>query len=284
MKSTYKNYYSNDGVINKSNKYDPDYTSGAATWPQVFWINNGGKGAGRCVPSRGAFRLYNYKDQGTQDDRVSDYAVVWTINEKGSDGKITEFLNNGKMVVDTTVTAAMLDDNKTTIKKYNWPTTRKWDYVAPLLANGDKDGCYQDIVYLRLADTYLLYAEALLKNNQAGEAIKWINKVRNRSNAVSITEAELTAGGLDFILDERSRELLSEEERRHTLIRVSQEKGGDERDVNNYFKRRMRQLNEIAGRDARGMNSYDTPVLFPIPQEFIDSNTGRQLENNPGYL
>ena len=43
MKSTYKNYYSNDGVINKSNKYDPDYTSGAATWPQVFWINNGGK-------------------------------------------------------------------------------------------------------------------------------------------------------------------------------------------------------------------------------------------------
>ena len=62
------------------------------------------------------------------------------------------------------------------------------------------------------------------------------------------------------------------------------EKGGDERDVNNYFKRRMRQLNEIAGREARGMNSYDTPVLFPIPQEFIDSNTGRQLENNPGYL
>ena len=258
--------------------------SGAMARHYLGELYNGGKGAGRCVPSRGAFRLYNYKDQGTQDDRVSDYAVVWTINEKGADGKITEFLNNGKMVVDTTVTAAMLDDNKTTIKKYNWPTTRKWDYVAPLLANGDKDGCYQDIVYLRLADTYLLYAEALLKNNQAGEAIKWINKVRNRSNAVSITEAELTAGGMDFILDERSRELLSEEERRHTLIRVSQEKGGDERDVNNYFKRRMRQLNEIAGRDARGMNSYDTPVLFPIPQEFIDSNTGRQLENNPGYL
>ena len=54
--------------------------------------------------------------------------------------------------------------------------------------------------------------------------------------------------------------------------------------MNNYFKRRMRQLNEIAGREARGMNSYDTPVLFPIPQEFIDSNTGRLLENNPGYL
>lgn len=284
MKSTYKNYYSNDGIINKSNLKDPDYTNKAATWPQVFWMNNGGKGAGRCVPSRGAFRLYDYKNQGTTDHRISDYAVVWKINEKGSDGKITEYLNDGKMVIDTIVTASMLDDNKTTIKKYNWPTTRKWDYVPLLITNGDSDGCYQDIVYLRLADSYLLYTEALLKSNLPAEAIVWMNKVRNRSNAISITEADLTAGGLDLILDERSRELLSEEERRHTLIRVSQENNGDERNVNNYFKRRMRELNEIAGRDARGMNSYDTPVLFPLPQDFIDSNSGRKLDNNPGYL
>ena len=284
IKSTYKNYYSNDGIINKSNMEDPDYTSGAATWPQAFWINNGGKGAGRCVPSRGALRLYNYKGQGTNDDRISDYAMVWTINERGADGVLREFRYNGEAVIDTIVTNEMLDDTKTTIKKYNWPTTRKWDYVPPLIANGDKDGCYQDIVYLRLADTYLLYAEALYKTGQYTDAIKWINAIRNRSNAVSITETDLINGGLDLILDERSRELLSEEERRHTLIRVSQENGGDERDVNNYFKRRTRQLNEITGRDARGMNDYNTPVLFPIPQEFIDSNTGRQLENNPGYL
>ena len=284
IKSTYKNYYSNDGIINKSNMEDPDYTSGAATWPQAFWINNGGKGAGRCVPSRGALRLYNYKGQGTNDDRISDYAMVWTINERGADGVLREFRYNGEAVIDTIVTNEMLDDTKTTIKKYNWPTTRKWDYVPPLIANGDKDGCYQDIVYLRLADTYLLYAEALYKTGQYTDAIKWINAIRNRSNAVSITETDLINGGLDLILDERSRELLSEEERRHTLIRVSQENGGDERDVNNYFKRRTRQLNEITGRDSRGMNDYNTPVLFPIPQEFIDSNTGRQLENNPGYL
>ena len=35
---------------------------------------------------------------------------------------------------------------------------------------------------------------------------------------------------MDFILDER-RELLTEEERRHTLVRVCQENGGDERDT-----------------------------------------------------
>ena len=284
IKSTYKNYYSNDGVINRSNMENPDYVSGKATWPQAFWLANGGKGAGRVVPSRGALRLYNYKNQGTVDDRVSDYAMVWSINEVDASGQVVEFRNNGEMVIDTIVTESMVDDNKTTIKKYNWPTTRKWDYTPPVMANGDKDGCYQDIVYLRLADTYLLYAEALYKQDKLKEAVEWINKVRSRSHAVDITEADLSTGGLDLILDERSRELLSEEERRHTLIRVSQEGGKDERDVDNYFKRRMRQLNEIAGRDARGMNDYDTPVLFPIPQSFIDANTGRTLENNPGYL
>ena len=54
-------------------------------------------------------------------------------------------------------------------------------------------------------------------------------------------------------------------------------------DTNNYFKRRMRELNEIAGIAGRGMDEYETPVLFPLPQSFIDANTGNPLENNPGY-
>ncbi len=283
MKSTYKGYYSNDGVIKKSNLQNPDYTNKECTWPQAFWLANGGKGASRLAISRGVLRLYNYKDMGKTDDRIGKYSMVWNIYQINAQGQQEEFLNNGKAVIDTTVTNAMLDDNKTTIKKWNWPSVRKWDYVAPVKANGDKDGCYQDISYLRLADSYLLYAEALYKLQKYDKAIIYINKIRNRSNAVSITEADLQQGGLDLILDERARELFSEEERRETLIRVSQEGGKDERDVNNYFKRRTRALNEIAGRDARGMNDYETPVLFPIPHKFIESNTGRPLENNPGY-
>lgn len=283
MKSTYKGYYANDGIIKKSNQQNPDVTGGVCTWPQAFWLANGGKGASRLAISRGALRLYNYKNQGEVDDRIGKYAMVWNIYEVDGNGNKVEYLNKGKAVVDTIVTKAMLDDTKTTIKKWNWPSTRKWDYDAPVKANGDKDGCYQDISYLRLADSYLLYAEALYKQQKYGEAIKWINKVRNRSQACSITEADLRQGGMDFILDERARELFSEEERRETLVRVSQEGGKDEREVGNFFKRRVRRLNEIAGRDARGMNDYETPVLFPIPHEFIESNTGFAIENNPGY-
>lgn len=282
IKSTYKNYYSNDVVIKKSNLNAPEYKNGTVTLPQIFWLVNGGKGAGRCVPSLGAIRLYNYKGQGTVDDRVSEYSMVWKIYEKNASGNIVEYAPGGKSPIDTTLTSAMLDDNRTTIQNYKWPTTRKWDYTQTIASRGDADGSYTDVSYLRLADTYLLYAEALYELGDA-DAVVWINKVRSRSHASSITNTELTAGGLDFILDERSRELLSEEERRHTLIRVSQEKNGDERDINNYFKRRTRKYNEISGRPIRGMNDYETPLLFPLPQDFIDSNTGRQLEQNPGY-
>jgi hypothetical protein len=283
IKSTWKNYYSNDGTIKKSNLEAPEYTAGTLTYNQVFWLNNGGKGTARLSPSLGAIRLYNYKGMGAQDMRAGEPALVWSIWEKNADGNIVEFLDKEKSPIDTSLIAAMTDETKTTIQHYKWPSTRKWDYTQQVLSSGDNDATYADLVYLRLADTYLLYAEAQYKSNRPEEAARWLNKVRTRAGVTDISPADLGSQGLDLILDERSRELLCEEERRHTLIRVSQENGGDEREVNNYFKRRTRELNEVVGRPARGMNSYDLPVLFPIPVIFIDSNTGHAIEQNPGY-
>lgn len=283
IKSTYKNFYSNDAVIRKSNLSAPEYVNKSVTLPQIFWLVNGGKGAGRCVPSLGAIRLYNYKNQGSIDDRVSNYSMVWKIYEKNSSGNIVEFLSSGKSPIDTTLNSAMLDDSRTTIQNYKWPSTRKWDYTQTIASRGDADASYADVSYLRLADSYLLYAEALYKSSDIAGSVSWINKVRNRSKAVSLSDGDLTSGGIDLILDERSRELLSEEERRHTLIRVSQENSKDERAVNSYFKSRTRKYNEITGRAIRGMNDYETPLLFPLPQDFLDSNTGRKLLQNPGY-
>ncbi|MDR1381064.1 MAG: RagB/SusD family nutrient uptake outer membrane protein [Tannerella sp.] len=283
IKSTWKNYYSNDGTINKSNLQAPEYTGGALTYNQVFWLNNGGKGTARLSPSLGAIRLYSYKGMGARDMRVNEPAMAWKIWEKNADGNRVEFLSAGKAPIDTVLTAVMQDDTRTTVQNYKWPSTRKWDYTQQVQSSGDIDPTYADLVYLRLSDTYLLYAEALYESGNTGEAAAWINRVRQRAGVVDISATDLVAEGLDLILDERSRELLCEEERRHTLIRVSQKKGGNERAVDNYFKRRTRELNEIAGRDARGMNTPGLPVLLPVPVIFIDSNTGRPIEQNPGY-
>lgn len=283
MKSTYKAYYANDATCKKSNLKAPEYISGKLTWAQVFWLNNGGKGTARLSPTNGALRLYDYKSMGKQDMRVKEPAMLWTIWEKNAEGVIQPFLSGGKTPIDTTITAAMTNVNNTQIANYKFPSVRKWDYTQKVETSGDVDASYNDITYLRIADTYLLYAEAQFKAGNKAEAIKWINKVRNRAGVVDVTESDLTASGLDLILDERSRELLCEEERRHTLIRVSQENGGDERAVDNYFKRRTRQLNQVLGITGRGMNTYDLPVLLPIPNLIIESNSGKPMPQNPGY-
>ncbi|MBQ5481574.1 MAG: RagB/SusD family nutrient uptake outer membrane protein, partial [Bacteroidales bacterium] len=176
--------------------------------------------------------------------------------------------------------AAMSNDNDPTIKQYKLPSTRKWQYVNPVFEKSNADNQFNNMVYLRLAETYLLYAEALYKLNDAAGAAEWINKVRRRANCSEIPASVVS---IDFILDERSRELITEEQRRETLIRLSQENGGDERRADNIFKSRVRAHNEVSGREVRGMHDDVTPVLFPIPQEFINSNTGRAIQQNPGY-
>jgi hypothetical protein len=70
---------------------------------------------------------------------------------------------------------------------------------------------------LRLAETYLLRAEAYLGNNDGINAAKDINVVRSRAKANPVDAAAVT---LDYILDERGRELIYEEQRRLTLSRT----------------------------------------------------------------
>src|SRR5699024_2907884 len=79
-----------------------------------------------------------------------------------------------------------------------------------------------DFSLFRLAEQYLIYAEAVLRGGQGGDkntAVSYINKLRERAygNASgNITASDLT---LPFILDERSRELYLEGFRRTDLIR-----------------------------------------------------------------
>jgi hypothetical protein len=87
------------------------------------------------------------------------------------------------------------------------PSTRKWDYVDPNDAVGAVT--YNDQPYLRLAETYLLLAEAQFKQGRLPQAAASINVVRARAGASQITPAQVT---MDFILDERSRELVTEEQ------------------------------------------------------------------------
>jgi hypothetical protein len=131
-----------------------------------------------------------------------------------------------------------------------------------LLTNG-AGSTYTDQYYMRLSETYLLRAEAYLGKGELANAAADINLVRVRANASPVSPANVT---IDYILDERARELSFEEDRRLTLTRL------------NRLVPRVRQFN-----DLNNTNILDHHALWPIPAREIEANINGNLQQNPGY-
>ena len=133
--------------------------------------------------------------------------------------------------------------------------------VSPVLFAGT------DFPLYRLGDAYLMVAESILRGGggTTSDALFYVNAIRTRSNATPISAGELT---LDFILDERARELNFEGHRRTDLIRFGKFTGGS------YlwpWKGGVKDGNTIPAH-------YN---LFPIPLKAIQANP--KLTQNPGY-
>jgi len=187
------------------------------------------------------------------------------------------------------------DNNITTsfparyLMPYQTKCTGLGDYPSALIKNASTyelqnsaGGTYTDQYMFRLAETYLLRAEAYVRLNKFSEAASDINVVRNRANATPVKESELnTAGvslvaGLDYILDERIRELGIEEKRRLTLSRLGED----------IFYNRVTTYNPYYSGTygTRAAVTFSkTFTLYAIPQTAIDANKDAVLEQNPGY-
>jgi hypothetical protein len=111
--------------------------------------------------------------------------------------------------------------------------------------------------------TYLLKAEAELLTGNSEAAASSINVIRRRSNASEITAADVD---IDFILDERSRELMMEEDRRWQLLRTGK------------WLERLRKYNHNGGQFAT-----ERDQIWPIPQVVIDANITKEMPQNPEY-
>nr|WP_295863924.1 RagB/SusD family nutrient uptake outer membrane protein [uncultured Chitinophaga sp.] len=115
----------------------------------------------------------------------------------------------------------------------------------------------------RLAETYLLRAEAYLGKGDAQKAADDINVVRNRAGATPAAAAEMN---IDYLLDERLRELYMEEFRAVTLTRMGK------------LYDRDKKYNPKSGLTIEPYHN-----LWPIPATEITQNTGAVLEQNQGY-
>lgn len=227
--------------------------------PLQYTIDRGGRGLGRMSMNKFAIDLYDPNDDRGSDFAIRKYYILQDATQNAPSP--ADILPRGWKFGDKIQLKWDKDITSSDNRKLDWPHPRKWDSAHE--ADVQDPRAYNDILYLRLADTYLLKAEAqMLLNDKAGAA-ETINVLRRRANATEITAADVD---IDFILDERSRELITEEHRRYTLLRTGK------------WLERVQKYNKNGGQFAT-----ERELLFPIPQEIIDANLTLKMNQNPLY-
>lgn len=155
--------------------------------------------------------------------------------------------------------------------KEGYPTTKFRNTYADDANSPTMSFSDIDFPLFRLGDAYLMYAEAHLRGGGGSltTAVDYINQLRARAygnTSGNISEGDLN---LDFIIDERARELYYEGHRRQDLIRFDRFTGGS---YNWPWK----------GGVPNGTSISSDYKLFPLPLSVIQVNPLIN-ENNPGF-
>ena len=180
----------------------------------------------------------------------------------------------------------------------NWYGFPHYKFFVPDPLNVKPAGGHGDWYVYRIAETYLLRAEAYFWKGNLGLAAEDINVVRRRAEADEITAADVD---IDYILDERARELYYEENRKTELTRIAYifAKTGKTAyngksyslanfSTDNFWYDRIMEVTDfynlgvktIHG-DEYTMSPYH--VLWPIPASAINANTQGIINQNEGY-
>jgi starch-binding outer membrane protein, SusD/RagB family len=134
------------------------------------------------------------------------------------------------------------------------------------------------VVYLplyRLADMYLLYAEALNKKGDRTNALKYLNVVHQRAGLPAYTLPQVTTEAMmeDTILVERQKELFAEGKRWFDLVRTDH--------VLQIMDPILKQRQNLAGADTIGFGGDKRKYFWPLHRNVLNANS--QLVQNPPY-
>ncbi len=267
---------------------NPEGTSGV----EIDLVSIYGRGIGRCRPSS-----YYYKDVWTDDGDLRHAPGNWVdmedlvYNHPGLKTANDPYYGKNLQLYDDLGGILCTD----TIRSwYGWPYYKLFveDPTDPT-----PDGGRGDWYLYRVAETYLLRAEAYFWKGQLTEAAADLNAVRNRAGAASLDPNQVN---MDEILNERARELYYEEPRKTELTRVSyifamtgkQAYNGktyslDNFSQSNFWYDRVMEKNTFYRDEVRAphYNYRVAPwlVLWPIPASAINANTQGHINQNKGY-
>lgn len=182
---------------------------------------------------------------------------------------------------------------------YNWPHYKVW---VPDLERVQPRGGQGDWYIFRLAETYLLRAEAYTWKGEWQKAADDINTIRKRANAQYMyTSADIETQKTGAVLDERARELYYEEPRKVELTRIAiiyartgipcyNGKTYNKENLceNNYWYDRVIEASDFYNKQVRTPygNTYTCSphhIFWPIPSYAINTNTGGIINQNRGY-
>jgi hypothetical protein len=233
-----------------------------------------GRGIGWCRPSD-YFFYQNWASDFNNDIRNSKYNIMRDvmIDNPASPyvGKMMVKDGINKMAgIDTVrnwfpiiTKVARQNDTPSDIYKKNADGSPMKTIYGEILLTTLAANTFKDEYLFRLAETYLLRAEAQVGKGNATAAAADINIVRARASAKPITAAQ---ANLDYILDERCRELYCEETRMVTLCRLGK------------LAERDQKYNPYSGKTIAAHHN-----LWPIPYTEIARNIFGKIDQNPGY-
>jgi len=283
-------FYSNSAILT------PDGKSGMVPGQVEFDLGTKfGRGIGRC-------RATNYSQYGVWDDE-KDYRHD---TKSGNWVRMEDLVYNnnaikgvspfyGKPLQLRDAAGKLLISNGDTIRSwFNWPHYKLYieDQIRIPWQGGNSDW----YVY-RLAETYLLRAEAHWFKGNNALAISDLNAVRVRAGCSPYPSNKIIDIGT--ILDERGRELYYEEPRKTELTRIAYQMAKGTKSyngktysaanfsTNNFFYDRVVEKNNFYNKvkNIRGDSYTISPyhVLWPIPRPAILANSLGQINQNLGY-
>ncbi len=264
---------STDGNFAPSLRLQQLYTHGDARLEQTFMLEF-------------HKNYFDYYSAPTTSPIIYYYAPAWATDADIAAWKADDpyGLKQNTLVSKTIATGGIAPSNGAAAtykdrrsQDYGAACVKKFDdYTEVSISNRSTTCSMHDVVVARLGEAYLIAAEAYIKQSKPGEAANMINLLRQRPGTVRsgfTTPMTVSASdmSIDFILDERAREMAGEYvrwtdlKRTHKLVQY----------VTQYNEDGVKE-SAMIGTDGK----YKT--LRPIPQAAIDLNQA-DVEQNPGY-
>jgi hypothetical protein len=222
------------------------------------------------------------------EDMVYNHPNLLTTGDPWYNKPLQLYNSSGKRLVTDTIRTW-----------FAWPHYKLWIETPKAETIDNYDGGAADWYIYRLAETYLLRAEAYFWKGNLAAAATDVNTIRQRAKCTKLyAAAEMNIG---VILDERARELYYEELRHVELSRISHifaitgktdEFGKtytpDNLSKSSYWFERISKYNNYYNKGVAtvyGAVYTASPyhLFWPVPQGDIDANREGRINQNFGY-